>query len=425
MTSRLYRTAGALTTTRPLFTVTSGTRSWTDSAIRSIVITHGKRDPTGGLHPATAEVEVAGAVGILHDRDVSIRLADGAATALAGTTAAAPRFTGRVATQQVTTRARRGRGPAHSSVLRCSSWSSLYLAAQRSPIIGSPDNLREALQRMFDRSVTWVGKTIPLTFSGDFSPWIYDSAYTETFSEQLRKYFTETGHLLRQRRDGGVQALTLQYRADAGETAAASWWPITLGHAVSGVEHEQHTDVANIGVRLRWREPDGAWPATVVKSVNWAWRGSDDGVPAESVADWIEMDWTHTVWTTEQYRHAINALSLQTFRVAFSTPTLTIDLLTLARSPRDYDRTLLRQLLRLEQGDPVIFGGDWSAQWNGIYYAEQITETITPDRWTIELGLYPPQEVTGHYGRGGDPTIPARIWSQATAPWSTGTTNWS
>lgn len=421
MTSRLYRATAGIA--RPLFTVTSGGRTWTDGSIHRITITHGKSNPEGGLYPATAEVEVAGAVNVLHDRDISVQLSSAASSALAQGSGAVHRFTGRVATQQVTTHARRGRGPAHTSTLRCSSWSSLYLAAGAATTMTNSFTLDQQLQIMFDRVQRKVGKAIPLTFRGTWSDQVHGSQFDGAFSDYLTDYYAEPGYLLRQKRAGDLEVLPLLYRWAEGENALKNWWPLTLGHAFTGVEHEQKTDVSAVGIRLTWTEPDGAGGARTITR-DWAWPGSSDGVPASEVLEWREYDWSHILFNTEQYRHGINAISHQAFRVAFTTPRLKVDLLALAARTDTYSRQMLRQLLTLEQGDPVIFGGDWSARWNGIYYAERITETIAADEWSLELSLYPTQEVTGHYGNG-QPTAAPRIWSQATRQWDHATTEWS
>lgn len=416
--SRLYR---ALPGPRPLFTVTTPGHTWGDTGIESIVIRHGKDDPAGGLHPATAEVRVAGAVGVINDRDVTIRVHPDVGVAL-GTSGADVRFTGRVSTQSVTERPRLGRPARMTSVLSCSSWSAVYLASGLTSWLSFLQPMNEALVALFDKLRPRVGKSIPFLFRGDWSDLTYQTENEGTLSEHLGAQYAEPGYLIRQRRTGELEGMTLAYRAAAGTYAAENAWPLMQSHVSGETEHAQDVDVSNIGIRITWREWNAATGQADTYTRDWAWPGSSDGVDSSSIVEWRTYDWSHIAFKTEQYRWGINALSSQAFRTAFTTPAVKIDLLHLINSPREYDRTMAAQLLNLHAGDPVVLGGDWESWWSGIYYAEQITERITPDEWSLELSLHTIQEVTGHYGAGTVPAIPPRTWSMARQPWSSADT---
>lgn len=134
-----------------------------------------------------------------------------------------------------------------------------------------------------------------------------------------------------------------------------------------------------------------------------------------------DLDWSDLIAHTDQWRRVIG-LAWATRPGAWTLPSLTARVDLLLASASSYDRGLGGYLLTLNPGDPIALADDWPHPINGVHLVTSLTERITPDAWTIEMGLTPSMSVAG----GERLPVKPQIWAQAgTRTWDdAGTNTW-
>lgn len=415
---RLARTLAKITAANPAFALYSEpTGPIYDADIHGATIHRGKAGRGGGYHPSIMEVDVRGALpASLSGDNCRLFLRDLAAADLAahtGTTAAAImyRFQGRAGKLSVTDTGRR-----FSTTLSATSW----LARQGT--LGTRVVYPQAgwtLDRLFSESLDLAGTGAPrgvtITFSGDFDP-IAAAQDPVLFSEAATRYGSDIGIYFRETREGHTNVYTLPQRKLEADNKAAAQLPLTRSQAISPAAWEQANEYPAFVFEFNVTNPDG----------NIVTRTIDVPVPGEALRGTVHEDWSYiqsdTSGTSGQlYMEAYGRVLESTAR-RYSLPSISVDLLHLLGSDKQYHRDQAGQLLTMEAGDPVFLSGDWPAAVQGAHFAEGITEKIGPDEWTLELALVP---YAHGVGAGPQPTIRPRVWdSLGTARWDDLTQKW-
>lgn len=410
---RLRRTltsAGVNGTAFNLYSPTLGTL--TDDDIHSVSIQRGKSERGGGVHPSTLEVETTGLrADPVHGENCRLELTASAAAELSihlGAPIAAAdisqRFNGRLAETYV-----QDTGKIFTTSFTASSWSSQYPYYRRklAPVAGQTIDwyLSDILSNNY-----WV---VP-EFVGLFEL-IATTGEPITASEAISKYATEIGYLFQERRDGTSRVLPIENRETHALDRMAEDLPITRSQAISPAQ----------------------WQRASMQPSKWMWVSitNENGNVAEyrvERADYPgfreqeDIDWTH-IRVREQFSGSqpwreAHAEVNDTSPTLFYVPSVKIDLLTLISSPKSYHRQQAAYLLRLQQGDPVFFSGDWPAYLRGVHFAEGITEEISSNTWEMELALLPWQTVTGNVI---GPQVPPRVWDSSPYAWDEETKTWN
>lgn len=408
---RLYRLLPA-SIGRSLFGFYSPDLQLYDGAISSVTITRGTDSRGGGLTPSIMEMDVPGAVtAALNGTQCRFFLREAPAAALGaivGKTGAqiSARYQGRIGAMQV-----KDDGTRFSTTLSASSYTAQMLLSPRS----SRPTAGQTIARVLNDAFGVLDGTLltGITF-GTYGTYDRVSKTEEDpipFKDTISKYAAELGILIRQTRAGETQAFTSTYRRD-----------LAVGPQLATMPHLTRAQVLAPATWQQSNEPPGARVEYTVTNEN--------GAPVPRVAEittnigtveTVEKDWSHVYADTLQtYLEAYGIVHTRSAR-NYRLETITVDLLALITSEFDYHRQQAGNLLALEEGDPVFLSGDWPSPLEGVHLAQQITESITGDSWTLQLALYPIVQVLGTI----TPRVPARVWAAANYPWSDDTRIWN
>lgn len=228
------------------------------------------------------------------------------------------------------------------------------------------------------------------------------------WTQYLGKYITEPGYIIRQRRDGAVDLLTLPWLV--AQAASTPTLPLVRSRAIRPARWAMHNERPPRDHHYTYTQPNDTVRTDVVSLPN----------NVGEINGQTHIDYTHVYDDTDQLHLEVlgraHSESVSDFRI----PTVTVDLLTLFSSPHSYHHELAGHLLALEVYDPVPLSGDWPWQTRGVHFAAGITETITPRAWTLELTLVPHQHMTGQ----PSPAVRQIIWDQMIDPWEQTTDPW-
>ena len=235
------------------------------------------------------------------------------------------------------------------------------------------------------------------------------------FKEAVSQFAQDVGIVMQEQRDGTTVAWGHAHREWWAANRMSTQWPLMRSNAIAPATYEQMGErpappidytVWTTGNYIAERsiEPPNHTGETVLREeVDWtAWRVSVDNSDSQL---WREA------WSRAHTLAPSN----------YTIPSITVDLLMLLRQGTEYARKIAGQMLTLEAGEPVYLSGDWPQRLRGVHYAEGITETITPDGWTIELSLIP------HAVGAGTPTpeVPPIAWDSFLIAWDEETRNWN
>lgn len=405
---RLYRKLHDIP--KPLFAlITTPLPNITDDSIRKIIINRGKSDNSGGVSPATMEVEIdnnlVGKAGNIIAVVINFSARNALAAKLGGGEAEsaymAARFRGRLGKQSMN-----DTGKLPSNTLMCSSWSAQLSYSPDVHSVPSGTNVGILLERILKPS--YLAARIPLIKQGSYDSTFGDS--TGSYSDLIGKFAADIGILIRDTRAGELEILPMPYRRDKALASIETSVPLTRAQALSPATWVQPNEMPAVEYRLKYRDA-----ANVVKTIVTSPTGAVTGTaPVE------DLDWTHFRAYTDQWRY-VHGLRSAGFDDRFRLEEVTVDLLELISSPYEYHRRQASYMLRMQVGDPVYLGGDWPTVLRGVHFAEGMTEEITSESWTITLNLIRYRELTGDEAVGA---IPAHVWDQATYPWDTETRKW-
>lgn len=398
---RLYR---VLQPTGSLFEFVYGDKTLTDDEIRSISIHHGG----DGLTPSTLEVVTTDFDWVNTGRTCQLSITPHGMDRLTSITGhilggAAPRFTGRIGKQVVDDQGARD-------------WYTTFFAATldaQYPRMKQTWNFSagtyvDTMLRYVMQPRAVVSPPLTTPIANYRYGQLAEDLNNVRFSDVTSKYITDLGFTYRILRNGTPQLLTHDYRHQAALGGLADALPLSRSQALRPAKWEQSNELTPRRVRVRWLDQTGN-PQTILLGDNTA-------------AEVLEIDMQHVRFTDDtQPRAEAAAQRARELLTSYELPEVTVDLLHLLSSPHLYHRLQAANLLTLHINDPVYFAGDWFANLRGITYAEEITETITKDEWTLTLKLAPSENVTGF---DSPEIIPARTWEQSTLTWGEETRTW-
>lgn len=400
------------TNSRKLFKVSFQDYVLTDEKIHDITITHGKNSPAGGYDPATATINCLGAYPASPNRDIKIELEPWIVeqiTSEAGISASSinTRFRGVIGADYITDRG--DKLPA-STELSCASWGSKMRTDTRQITIASGGSLAGETKKLLSHPALAGAQNVSYP-----DPSYFDRNYlaeTGTFRDLIDKYVTDLGTHVQQRRDGSLFIAPLTYRVEEINSKVNTALGLLRSHTLAPVEWDQPINELSGRVVMKWRESDG--------------RLNEGGITPETsdfTFEVISFDRRYITDQTGNYLHFLRAeyTRRNTPRHSLSSVRFRID--RLLTSEIEYDRLVAAQLLALQEGDPVYFSYDWPSQIAFPYFAQQITESITPDKWEMTLHLFHPRVVCG-LDDAHLPEVTPRIWEQMGFRWDDVNTTW-
>lgn len=402
--SRLYRRTEGLS--RPLARVQIGEYQgeglpgavfYNDDDIISVKIIHGTSDAAPSLTPARAEIHLRGELDVLNGSQLYVFGPGGLETP--NEPSPQWRFTGKVTTQTVHKHPTRP-----TTVIQAASYVALATGSNVVMDVGAGWTMRQVietliykLQRLSNGEIQYLE---PYIYGHET---IHANDLDNTVSGVVSKYLTDLGYYVFVMRNGWVKIRDLnRLRMEAEECIAGPGGPFPVPvlrrQVLAPMNLEQTTENSQIGVKIKRRNGsgtllDGVW------TYGEGWQESDD----LTVTEWASLDWSHVRYTSGQYRNAVNAYAARLFRTAFRSPIVRFDIPHLLTSGRHGDFEAGKAALRVEPGDWVPFGRDWEPQYRGVKLVTGVTETITPQEWTIELAVQSPQQTIGRYGVPSDP----------------------
>lgn len=396
---RLYRILSDLP--KPLFQVETDTFTVQDDQILGISINHGGSIDTG-LAPSTAEFETLRPSWVQSGDDVKITLNSAAASAIAALTGVPAirfrtRFTGRIGRQVNDETARRMTG-----TFAAASWSAQLSRIPRSNWEDAGTPIQHVIRRLVTPQI--IAEKINFVSYGDFEVTAEDQADVS----DIGLYTSELGVLLRDTRDGDLEAWSLPYWESWSRGRVNLELPLTRSEALSPAKWQQPNESMPHRQRIEFIDTNGEL------------RASSRGGTLENITD--EHDWTHIRFLSESWDTRLGALVAQNYDRLFRIPSIEVDILHLLASPREYHRRQAGQLLALNRGDTVNLSGDWHPYIRGAHIAIGIDEQITNNSWTMRLSLTPWRTI---FGGLSSPDVPALLWDQISGTWDDAEGTWN
>lgn len=415
--SKLYERLGLTGPFGQLVNVTAGSRELGDK-VHSIRISRGGSDLSSHT-PSTITVETPENIDPSEAGSyMNVTLDPTAAAAIAAATGETVadvqwRYRGRIATLNAHDRQPRRHLPAtwRGTTIVGAAWSSLY---QNAPDLFTPaagTTLRAAAQALFLPS--W-SPFATLEWNGNTEEWPAPEpgqTHDPITAADLLQILGSRLYMLGDTRQGHFRVSALNALKGEAADAAVNTWPLARAHALTPTTWDQPSTYPT-EYRIQLLDPFGNVDEIVT---------APGGVPTGETRV-VDQDWTEIVQTTEQWRR-IHGVRWETFQTSWRLPSLTIRLDHMLASPYTGHRRAAGMLLRLNVGDPVPLAGDWPDAIDGIHLATSLEETITPEAWTLTVGL---QDYRALDGSEQFPIKP-RTWAQAgTRTWAdAGTATWN
>lgn len=408
---RLARTLAPITGA-PVFAFYSDpTGGIYDENIAGAVIHRGKDSPAGGSDPSTLEITLrgqlaaaaAGADSRLFLRETpAARL--GAYLGVSGP-ALALRFAGRLTTAEVA-----DTGKTLWTSFAAVSW----IAQSRRATRTATPTAGRTLSSLFT-DVLNLGnpaRGLAVSFYGTF-PAVATAQDPVTFDGAVSRYGEDVGILFRETRDGRTQIMTLPYRVTLAATQVAAALPLTRSQAISPATWSQSNE-----------QPADAVAYTITNAAGGIATRTASIFSGDPYALTTAVDWSYLVEpdTGGQLYQAAYARVFSSSQRQFRVPSITVDLLALIGSPKQYHRDQAGRLLLLEVGDVVAFANDWPAPLQGVHIATGISETLDANTWSLVLHLVPYAQALGLTSA---PPVTARTWNAAPGTWNTQTKKWN
>lgn len=382
-----------------------------DTGIHSVSINRGTSGRAVGSVPATMEIDIRGQYSAaVAGSNVRFLLRSFAATKLAAhlnadATNIQTRFTGRLGQTTVTDTGRR-----FSTVYRAASWITQMNYSPRHYAPKAGQALNTVLAGLLNAEQPLRG------IKPSFHPPFDTLAVTEApilFREGIQRYAADLGTLLQETRDGRTKVLPLLSRMATARAQVSTQLPLTRSQAISPATWEQRNERPATKVEYTVTNSAGAVSTRLAEVVN----------PTGELIETETVDWSYIKVPdvdSGPYREAYARVYASNNR-QFTVPSVTVDLLYLIGSSKQYHRDQAAQLLALEAGDAVYFSGDWPNPLQGVQFAEGITETIGPEEWKLELSLVPYAHVVGD---APSPVVPPKVWDSAGNTWNNETKKW-
>lgn len=383
MESTLWKMLGA---TKPMFLVaTGGNLSFDDNNVFSINIKKGNDSADSGISLNTAEFSVSEEISNLVGARISIALNSYGASLVAS-------LAGNVTEEQIRERfyGRTGivsiedQGKFRTTTVNCSSWLAELKKSKYDPPVTVGQKVGEAIRLSLAMGNLAVHYT-PVTH-GSFDT-ILRAPEKFAFKDLVSEYADTMGIQVRETPGARqVQIRSIEARKNDVRERSNSVPHITRSAAISPGKYRQSIDDWKRTHRAITVMPDGSQ-----NIISFGFLNRVD----KTFVDIQEIDYTNVRRDTGQILDWVRALEFRSSHLTIDPESITVDLLYLLTSDSEHERHQAGYLLSLQAGDPVFFSGDWQGYLRGIYFAQEISETITPDSWLIELRLYPAQVIIG------------------------------
>ncbi|MDE9365481.1 hypothetical protein PZ938_07675 [Luteipulveratus sp. YIM 133132] len=433
MRSRMWRRLGATESLFYFYSAQHG--AIRDDRLCSITLTRGSDVPVG-LSNNLLSVKVRGALDSVgtDNTEAYLVLTDYAMGLLSPRIGAGPgginaapmsaRWSGRIAGQTVTDTGT-GREPVWSTEIAGTDWLSLLPALEGKATMTKTGDTQ--LLAMYRSLLANTGlRLASLDARGSLFHhlrWISTDPASKDFdsSTVLGHFLADLGYLMRTRRDSIPQVISTDYQASR-QAGWKVWCPLPLqrSQCLAPVSWSQPVTLPR---RLQYLNRDTANENVTYTSTITV------GTPSTKLASWpTEVLDFRDVYVYGSLTDAMVARASRAASDRYIVRSVRVDVLALFESPDLADRQQLAQLLLLDAGDPITLGYDWPVYVRRVYFASRITETITPDGWTLDIDLTPGNHITGQHspadlaGTTWDTAYPAgTTWDTppASKTWST------
>lgn len=389
-----------------------------ESTIHEVVIHRGKAERGGGLHPTTMEIKVVGlppatitgTTARLFMRDLP---SDLLANHLDGSSSGANlamRGVGRIGTLEV-----EDTGRSFATAISTASWTARMLRRTSRVYIPKPGDTPATVLM---ETIGWTEPDPPAGLTVTASTGFDTVASTQdaiNFRDAVGKFGADIGVYLLDTRAGVTRIMSLPARAAEAVAKAGVNMPLVRSQAIAPAQWSQKNDAPAIRLNYRIINAAGNLVMRTIDTQTW------DPTFETVTLDWSYMQSQSNGTSGHSFQEGysiVNETANRTYRLQ----SVKVDLLQLIDSDSAYGRLVAAQMLRLEVGDPIFLSGDWPPSVRGVHLAEGITETITPEEWTIELHLSVWGEIMGAYPQ---PTVEPRVWESATNRWNNETKEWN
>lgn len=253
-----------------------------------------------------------------------------------------------------------------------------------------------------------------LEWKGDSDSWPNlpeGQAHPAITASDLLGILSDRLYMLGDTRQGHFRVASLTAMEANAAAAAVNTWPLARAHVLAPTTWDQPSTYPT-EYRVLLRPPSGGTYEIIT---------APGGVPTGETR-LEDLDWSELVRDTEQWRR-VYGRRWQTFQGYWRIPSVTVRLDHLLASRYASHRRAAGMLLRLNVGDPVPLAGDWPGPIDGVHFATSMEEQITPDAWSLTIGLTPYNALAGEDQL---PVLP-RTWDQAgTRTWDdAGTDTWN
>lgn len=406
---------------RGMFEVIADDKTFSDDEITSITITRGNASPHPSFTPSTVEIGLIGAVSVSRDTNLEVNLVNYLASAIAASTphhgaTVLRRFKGRKALAE-TTDHRWGRNRNNGkweTTLTGASWTSLLTRASRgwSPYGKTGSAVVSTLKHPD------LEKNYSVTYSSlnDFDSMAEREEYMVA-ADMIAEYADKLHTLIQHQRNGNVRvASNISRHAEVMEPGPV--WTLPRAHTLSPAKWSSPAESATTEYTVHYATAGGAtfdqrWPISDVLTV----------VPLRGET----IDIGNVIAETTDYRARdimMRSINNYTNWARAGVESVTLDLGALWRTGTDSAKRTVTEALRLEEGAPIHLGADWPMAVRGPYFANQITEKITPDSWQITLDLFHARYVVG-LDDDDIPTPQPIIWDAADINWNSAAGPWN
>lgn len=400
---RLYRTLTRLGVPAPLIEIAGDTFTVTDDSITSISVSHGGTDPSPAIVPSTCETVIQRPYWLKSGESLSVRMTDQAAAALALRTGVpasrfTARFTGRVGAQDNEDTPR-----GLSARMKAASWSAQLARVNKTVWLGAGTTVDTAIRHLVSSPALPEQQFYRY---GEFDE-LVETMPEASSREDIAAFTSDIGVLVRNTREGRIEAWSLPYRESYARGRINLDYPLTRAQVLSPTTWSQPNETLPAKVSAEWISASGQ---VVARSAG----GTEDSI--------IERhDWKYLRAQTGALQMRFDALRAQNWARLYRLPSITIDLLALLNSGSHYNRAQAGMLLGLNPGDTVPLSGDWHRDIRGLHVVSGIDETLNKDSWEIRLSLTP---FTTVFGRD-TPIVPAMTWDAADNTWDSESRNWN
>lgn len=390
----------------PFATVKIAGRTYGDNRIKSIKISYGKNGPSTEPVAPTATIEIVGKLPIFYNANVEITI---------NINNALERFIGRVGNQSYIDYSNTKKV---STIVATGHSIRLFRDESEFNAYNNVNTLGHAVQFMYTRS---LANRVP---GGSGSP--SAAMWAPDYFREVKKYkakdilslFDKIGVATLHHRNGAVRYIHPKDRIEDMKMSLEWNLPIQRSNAISPATHEQATSYVDGNPRLVYYMRGSDKPR---HSAEFSRHFPGYELPTR----YEDLEISELEYTTDAWKYPARVHLFRTIQKRWSTPSITVDLLTLLNGNK-YERSLFNQLCNMEEGGFIVFSGDWDQDLRGAKVVQGIEESITPEGWKITFSLANPSAVFGWSELDNPMPAPLEMtWAQKTGTWGQAKKKWS